>query len=87
MLRTTAAVCVALSLSACNGVAVKTFADATQNVNEGFAFGKQLRDRCAATNDLDHCKAWMDYKRAEEADNPLMDYDKALARWEANGPY
>lgn len=66
---------------------VKTFADATQDVNEGFVVGKMLRDRCAATNDVDHCAAWLEYKRSEEADNTLLDYDKALARWEANGPY
>ncbi len=87
MLRMIAASCVALSLSACGDVAVKTFSDATGDVNEGFVLGKQLRDRCAATGDVDHCLAWSNYKRAEEADNALLDYDKALARWEANGPY
>ena len=76
-----------VGLSGCADVAVKTFADATSDVNEGFRLGKQLRDRCAATNDVDHCQAWISYKRAEEADNPIMDYDKALARWEAKGPY
>ena len=75
----------ATALSGC--MAVKTFDDATENVNEGFALGARLRDRCAATNDLDHCKEWIEYKRAEEAENPLMDYDKALARWEEKGPY
>lgn len=80
------AIPVILSLSACN-VAVKGFDDATQDVNEGFALGKQLRDRCKATGDIDHCKDWQEYKRAEEAQNPLLDYDKALARWEAVGPY
>lgn len=74
-----------LALSAC--MSVKTFDDATQDVNEGFALGAQLRDRCAETGDIDHCKEWLEYKRAEEAENPMMDYDKALARWEEKGPY
>lgn len=78
----------ALSLSACmSDAGIKTFSDATDDVNEGFAIGKQMRDRCAATGDLDHCKEWREYKIAEEADNPMLDYDKALARWEAKGPY
>ncbi len=87
MLRIIAASCLALSVSACGDVAVKTFSDATGDVNEGFAHGKRLRDRCASTNDVTHCNEWMAYKRAEEADNPLLDYDKGLARWEAKGPY
>lgn len=87
MFRPLAIVAAVLTLSACEGAAVKTFSDATRNVNEDFALGKQLRDRCAATNDIDHCKQWVDYKRAEEAENPLLDYEKGLARWEANGPY
>ncbi|MGH1455074.1 MAG: hypothetical protein ACRBBV_18105 [Paracoccaceae bacterium] len=82
------AICSILFLSACmDDVAIKTFSDATKDVNEGFAMGKRLRDRCASTNDIDHCQAWLDYKRTEEADNSLLDYDKALARWEAKGPY
>lgn len=75
------------SLSACQDVAVKTFSDATADVNEDFRLGQRLRDRCEQTNDLDHCKAWLDYKRSEEAENPSLDYDKALARWERLGPY
>lgn len=75
----------ALALSGC--LAVKTLSDATSDVNDGFALGKQLRDRCNATKDIDHCKAWVEYKRAAEAENTLMDYDRALARWEAKGPY
>ena len=74
----------ALALSGC---AIKTFEDATKDVNEGFALGKQLRDRCAQTKGIDHCKDWIEYKRAEEAENEFLDYDKALARWEAKGPY
>lgn len=74
-------------LTACDAPAIKTFSDATADVNEGFALGKRLRDRCEQTNSLDHCKEWREYKMAEEADNPLLDYDKGLARWEANGPY
>ena len=58
----------ATALSSC--MAVKTFDDATQNVNEGFALGARLRDRCVATNDLGHCKEWIEYKRAEEAAPP-----------------
>ena len=76
------------ALGACTpDLAVKTFSDATRNVNEDFRMGQQLRDRCNATQNIDHCKAWLDYKRAEEAENPLMDYEKALARWEERGPY
>ena len=75
-----------LSLAACDDVAVKTFADATNDVNEGFALGQQLRDRCNATGDLDDCLDWSNYKAAEESVG-LLDYDKALARWEAKGPY
>lgn len=74
-----------LALSGC--LAVKTFSDATGDVNEGFAMGKQLRDRCATTQDIDHCQDWLAYKRDAEAENSLLDYDKALARWEAKGPY
>lgn len=77
----------ALSLTACGDMAVKTFSDATKGVNEDFTIGQQLRDRCQATGNVDHCLTWNEYKRAEEAKNPLMDYDKALARWEAKGPY
>lgn len=76
-----------LSLSACQTAAVKTFGDVTQDVNDEFVLGQQLRDRCRTTGDLDHCIAWNEYKKSEEADNPLMDYDKALARWEQYGPY
>lgn len=79
--------CAALAVAACDDVAVKTFSDATTDVNEGFALGAQLRDRCAVTGDLDHCVDWNNYKRAEEAGNPMLDYEKGLARWEAKGPY
>lgn len=79
------ALLVPFALSAC--MSVKTFEDATGDVNERFALGKQLRDRCAATRDVDHCQAWVEYKRDAEERNALLDYDKALARWEANGPY
>jgi hypothetical protein len=75
------------ALTACGDVAIKTFSDATEDVNEGFALGKQLRDRCEATDDVDHCLAWREYKEAAEAENQLLDYDKALARWEDKGPY
>ena len=68
-------------------MSVKTFDDATKDVNEGFALGKQLRDRCNATQDIDHCRVWVEYKRSEEAQNEFLDYDKGLARWEAKGPY
>ena len=88
MLRLLLPVVAALSLSAClSDVGVKTFSDATADVNESFALGKQLRDRCAYTRDVDHCLTWANYKKAEESDNTLLDYDKALARWEAKGPY
>ena len=73
-----------LAASACT---LQTFDSVTADVNESFALGAQLRDRCAATNDPDHCLAWREYKAAAEADNPLMDYDAALARWERLGPY
>ena len=76
-----------VALSSCQDVAVKYFSDATADVNEDFRLGQRLRDRCAETNDLDHCKAWLDYKRGKEAESPLLDYDKALARWEKHGPY
>jgi hypothetical protein len=76
-----------LYLTACQDVAIKTFADATSDVNEGFALGRQLRDRCAVTGNPDHCLTWMQYKHAEESDNGLLDYDKALVRWESKGPY
>lgn len=88
MLRMITAAAVAVSLAGCmQDAAVKTFADATGDVNEGFAHGKRLRDRCASTNDVTHCNEWLTYKRAEETANPLLDYDKGLARWETNGPY
>lgn len=87
MFRVLVAALTILTLAGCNDVAVKTFSDATGDVNEGYALGKQLRDRCNATKDVSDCKEWIDYKRAEEAENPLLDYDKGLARWEANGPY
>lgn len=74
-------------LAGCEDAAVKTFADSTQDVNEGFELGRSLRDRCETTQDPSDCLEWQNYKRAEEAENPLLDYDKALARWEANGPY
>lgn len=72
------------ALAACT---LQTFDSATQNVNDDFALGAQLRDRCATTQNVDHCLAWRDYKRREEAENPLMNYDAALARWEREGPY
>jgi hypothetical protein len=75
------------ALAACDDAAVKTFSGATADVNEGFALGRSLRDRCAATGDVDHCLDWQNYKKAAEADNALLDYDKALARWERFGPY
>lgn len=87
MLRIAAALSIVVAVAGCDDVAVKTFADATQDVNEGFALGKKLRDRCASTGNVDHCKAWLDYKRAEEAQVVGLSYEKALARWEANGPY
>ena len=85
MFRMSALTACAVTLSGC--LAVQTFDSVTENVNEEFALGAQLRDRCSATGDIDHCQAWIEYKRSEEADNPLMDYDAALARWEAKGPY
>lgn len=87
MLRLILPVVAALALSGCEDVAIKTFADATADVNEEFALGRQLRDRCASTRDVDHCQSWIQYKQAEEAENGLLDYDKALARWERLGPY
>lgn len=86
MYRFALAIPLVLSLAACDA-GVKTFSDATSNVNEGYAMGKRLRDRCNATQNIDHCKAWLDHKRAAEAENALLDYDKGLARWEAKGPY
>ena len=76
-----------VAVAGCQDVAVKTFSDATSDVNEGFVIGRQLRDRCNATGDVDHCKDWVEYKQAAESENALLDYDKALARWEAKGPY
>ena len=67
----------AATLMACD--TTKTFSDVTADVNAEFALAKQLRDRCAATGDIDHCLAWQDFKRERSAENPLIDYDKALA--------
>jgi len=76
-----------IALAACEDAGIKTFSDATADVNEDFRLGQRLRDRCEETDNLDHCKEWIDYKRSEEAENPMLDYDKALARWEKHGPY
>lgn len=71
-----------------SGCVAPTFQDATDSVNQEFALAVQLRDRCAATGDVEHCLAWHEYREANtpEGSQPAT-YDRMVARWEANGPY
>lgn len=81
------ALLLSISIFALSACTLQTFDSVTDNVNNDFALGAQLRDRCAITQDLSDCLAWRNYKNAEEAKNPLMNYDAALSRWEREGPY
>ena len=66
---------------------METFSTVTAEVNEDFALGAALRDRCAETGDVDDCLAWRTYRESEEARNPGLNYEAALERWERLGPY
>lgn len=66
----------------------QTFGSIAADVDEMFRIGQQLRDRCAATGDVDDCRAWRDYQRDESAGQPSWyDFDRALENWERNGPF
>lgn len=79
MLRVIAA---AIALTGCT---VETFDSATRSVNEEFALAQQLRDRCRATGDIDHCLAWHEFRSSHA--QPGLNYDAALDRWIEHGPY
>jgi len=81
-MRLLAAAAIAATLSACT---IETFETATQSVNEEFALAQQLRDRCSTSGNVDHCLAWQQFRAANES--PGYNYDAALDRWIANGPY
>ena len=82
MLRPFALALCCLSASACQ---MSGFAEATQDVNAEFALAQQLRDRCAATGDLDDCLTWREFQEGRSI--PAWQYEQALERWIANGPY
>lgn len=67
------------------GCQLPGFADATQDVNNEFALAVQMRDRCSATADVDHCLAWRQFQESR----PILawQYEQALSRWERLGPY
>ena len=67
------------------GCTVETFDSATQSVNEEFALAQQLRDRCRASGDVDHCLAWHEYRAAHQ--QPGFNYDASLDLWIERGPY
>jgi len=67
------------------GCQLPGFEGAAQDVNDEFTVARQLRDRCDATADVDDCVAWLQFK--ETRSMPSWEYDRALDRWIANGPY
>lgn len=84
------AVAAALILSACGDPAwdpVAATEVATSRANETHEIGQRLRDRCARTDDVDDCRAWLDFQREIERDWGIVSYPQELERWERTGPY
>jgi len=86
MMHKATAVAAALILSAC-GDPVAATEVATSRANETHEIGQRLRDSCARTDDVDDCRAWLDFQREIERDWGIVSYPQELERWERNGPY
>lgn len=82
MIRTFTLTAAALALAGCQ---LPGFSEATGDVNAEFALAQQLRDRCNTSGDVDDCLAWREFQEGRSM--PAWQYDAALDRWIANGPY